>query len=78
MIKTDVITILYDMPSGIKSFVRHNPDDTFTIILNSRLSYESQRERYKHEIRHLLSCDFEKSNADKIEAEAHRRTKRNE
>lgn len=65
-------TVLIDMPVTIKSFVRENPDDSTTIILNARLSAEDRLEHYKHELNHIKN-DFNGSgtSADQIEARAH-------
>ncbi len=48
-----------------------NVDDSYTILLNSRLSHERQLECYLHAINHIQSNDFEKSNSNIIELEAH-------
>ena len=42
-----------------------NVDDSYTILLNSRLSHERQLECYLHAINHM------KSNSNIIELEAH-------
>lgn len=48
-----------DMPYSVTSNVVENEDGTYTIYINSRLSYEKQREGYEHEIRHILRNDLE-------------------
>ena len=69
----DGITTYYaDMPVTIKSYVVCNPDSTYTIILNSKLSYEQNLISCEHEIRHILNGDYEKKcNIDIIEINAH-------
>lgn len=67
----DINTILIDMDVLIGEQVIKNRDDSYTILLNSRLSHERQLECYFHAINHIKSNDFEKSNADMIELEAH-------
>ena len=62
-----------DMPTTIKAFVRKDIDDFYTIIVNSRLDYSNQMKCIVHEMNHIRHCDFEKSNADKIENEAHKK-----
>lgn len=63
---------LVDMPARVHSFVRHNPDGSETIVLNSRLNYESQVKCFRHEVMHLQNRDFDKvSSADEIESNAH-------
>ncbi len=72
-----VTTRLYDLPTRIKGFVRKNSDETYTIVINSRISYESQLECYKHEMGHIENGDFDKDiPVDEIEAEAHRRDRK--
>ena len=69
-----VTTRLYDLPTRIKSFVKKNGDDSLTIVINSRLSYDCQRECYKHELAHIQNDDFDTCmSVDEIEVEAHRR-----
>ena len=65
-----------ELPCCIGGFVRETcePDgDYYTIILNSRLSYEKQRATFAHEIEHIRNDDFhsERSVAE-IENERHR------
>ena len=48
-----------------------NNDDSYTILLNARLSHERQLECYKHALLHINNEDFEKDNADVIEFNAH-------
>lgn len=49
-----------------------NKDDSYTIFLNARLSYERQVAAYWHAINHIKNGDFDKGNADIIEQKAHR------
>ena len=52
---------LEELPCRIGGFVRETcePDgDYYTIILNSRLSYERQCDAYTHEMEHILNDDF--------------------
>ena len=69
----DGITTYYaDMPAAIKSYVVCNSDSTYTIILNSKLSYEQNLISCEHEIKHILNGDYEKKcNVDIIEINAH-------
>lgn len=48
-----------------------NKDDSYTIFLNARLSCERQLSAYWHAINHIKNGDFEKTNADTIEKNAH-------
>lgn len=48
-----------------------NSDGTYTIFINSRHSYASQLESYKHAMDHIKNGDFEKNDVQQIESEAH-------
>ena len=64
--------VLVDMPTTIRSFVRRDADGYETVVINARLSYEEQRERYRHEDGHVQRDDLSKEgSADAIEREAH-------
>lgn len=69
-------TILQDLPTTISGFAKHDPVDDFTtIVLNARLSHESNMQTYLHELKeHIETGDFDcKEEADQIEYEAHRK-----
>lgn len=53
-------------------FVVPNPDGSYTIMINSRLSYSGQLKAYQHALRHIMNNDFEKNNVQSIEYEAHK------
>lgn len=70
----DIYVQYYDMPTSIKSFCRANPDGSYTIVINAKLSEESRLARYRHEIKHIKSGDFDydkNENVQVIEARAH-------
>ncbi len=63
-----MINVLYlQLPSRVKGHITKNEDDSYTIILNSRLSHEQNVRTYKHEISHINNDDFEKSDVNQIE-----------
>ena len=75
--------ILLSMPCTIHGFVVSDGFDFFTIVLNSRLSYEMQRQAYMHEVAHIENGDvtrmqdvnsdlLEDCGADVIEALRHK------
>ena len=67
------ILSIIDLPTTIYSFARKNPDDTYTIVINAKLSSEDRLRHYEHELKHIRNGDFEKDlTADAIEAQAHR------
>lgn len=68
----EIHTILADMPYSIKSYVVANADLSFTIVLNSALSYEQNQISYLHEYAHIINNDHNKKcSVDVIELETH-------
>lgn len=49
-----------DMPCSVRGYVvRHFDDEVFyTIMLNSRMSADMQRQTYHHELKHIAGDDF--------------------
>lgn len=67
---------LLDMPTTIRGFVKKVDDDDYTIVLNSRLSVNTQQMTYEHEMYHIVHRDFERFECiDVIEFEAHNQKK---
>lgn len=62
---------LLDMDTKIPEHLVKNSDDSYTIFLNARLSYESRLKSYYHALKHIGGNDFEKDNVQKIEFETH-------
>ena len=68
----DVFTIYLNLPTSIKGYVKANKDDTYTIVLNSRLSIDSNLETYIHELSHIINGDYDSdADADIIESLRH-------
>ena len=68
----DIHIYIVDLPATVYSFVRKNLD-SYTIIINAKLSCEDRMRHYEHELRHIRNGDFEKDlTADEIEAQAHK------
>lgn len=68
----EVFTRYANMPSSIRAYTVLNSDDSYTIILNSRLSREQHLLSYYHEMRHIEDGDYEKHcSVDLIELMAH-------
>ena len=65
-------TQLINMDVLIAERVIRNNDDSYTVLLNSRLSHERLLEAYSHAVEHIQNNDFEKEESDKIEFNAHR------
>ena len=51
-------TILIPMPYGIKGFIKADEDGYETIVLNSKLNLETNRETFLHEIKHSTHGDL--------------------
>lgn len=62
---------LLDMDTHIPEHLVKNSDDSYTIFINARLSYESRLKSYYHALKHIKGNDFEKDNVQRIEFEAH-------
>ena len=67
----DVNVALLNMPTTTAETVTENSDGSFTIFINSRLSYERQLKAYAHAIKHIESGDFEKHSVQSIEYQTH-------
>lgn len=74
MMNPDIYCSYEDMPYRIKSFVRENPDMSYTIVLNNRLTQEILSKAYEHERSHILNEDHRKidKTIQEIESEAHK------
>lgn len=61
------------MPGTIKAYTVNNKDDTYTIVLNARLSHEQHLISYKHELQHIMNGDYNSRSNDVgiIEINAH-------
>lgn len=67
----DVNVVLLNLPTKDKEAITENEDGSFTIVINSRLSYGAQLLAYQHAMRHINNNDFEKSDVQRIESIAH-------
>lgn len=67
----DVNTIELSLPTSISAYVVSNSDLSYTIVLNSCLSWERRRQAYLHEMEHIENGDYERKSADLIEMFAH-------
>lgn len=59
------------MNNNIKEAVTKNEDDSYTIFIESRLCKEEQNDAFLHAIKHILDNDFEKTDVNSIELDAH-------
>lgn len=68
----EVFVVMAELPATVKSFVIANVDQTYTIVINSRLSHEQNMKSYQHELDHIRNGDYDrKICADLIELYAH-------
>ncbi len=67
------ITIFANLPYKVSGFIMYDSaDDYYTIVLNSRLSYEENRKTFEHELQHIINNDFSKChNVGILEASMH-------
>lgn len=61
-----------NLPGRVKAVSTKNEDDSYTVVINSRLNHEQQIEGYKHEIHHIVNEDHEKYDINSIEVQAHK------
>lgn len=73
MLNTEVVYA--DLPPHIKGMLvrMFDEEDYYTIVINSNLNIEQQREAYEHEVRHYRARDFEQTDrsVDEIECIRH-------
>ncbi len=67
----DVNVIEANLPARISAYTVLNPDTSFTVVLNARLTWERRLEAYEHEIEHIKNGDYDGYDADRIELRAH-------
>lgn len=72
----DNINVIYcDLPPKVKGMVvkTFDEEECYTIVLNSRLTAEQNRETYEHEMKHLKARDFDEigRSVDEIEYVRH-------
>jgi len=72
----DNVNVIYcDLPPKVKGMVvkTFDEEECYTIVLNSRLSAEQNRETYEHEMKHLKARDFDEidKSVDEIEYVRH-------
>lgn len=63
----DYFVYFMPMHGSIGGFVTPNPDGTFSVYLNSRLSRERNAKSLEHEINHIVADDFSKTDVVEIE-----------
>ncbi len=56
------------IPPKIKGFVMEE-DEYYTVVLNPALSADTTKKTKLHEIKHILSRDFDKADCDQVESD---------
>lgn len=51
--------------------VTPNEDGSVTIFIDKNMTFEAQKERFLHAMKHLIGNDFGKDNIQEIETKAH-------
>lgn len=62
---------LINMDTKIKGFTSKNEDDSYSVFINSRLSYEQRMKAYAHELKHIENGDFDMFDVQEIEFASH-------
>lgn len=65
-----MVVRLMDLPPRIKGFVTMRGGEP-VIVLNARLTREQNLKTFLHEKKHIERGDFEKTDVDQIEHDAH-------
>ena len=53
------IVVCENLPYKIRGLIMYDSaDDYYTIVLNSRTSYQKNRETFEHELKHIINGDF--------------------
>lgn len=69
--RDDVFVYLVDLPDGINEMITPCTDG-HTVYIDARLDDAHRLRAYEHACSHIDGNDFEKSNIQQIEADAHR------
>ena len=68
----DIYTYLIPLPDGINEVVLPCLGG-YTVYIDSRLTREKQVRSYQHALGHIVNQDFEKTDVQEIERDAHGR-----
>lgn len=67
----DVNIFLVNFSTSGKEMVVQNEDGSYTVLINAKLSQDGQLKAYQHALNHIENGDFEKSDVQSIEFQAH-------
>lgn len=65
--------IMIDLDTMVGEAIFLNADDSYTILINSRISSEMQRACFLHALDHIRNNDWSKQSVQEIESAAHGR-----
>ena len=71
MTTPDVNIFLLDFSAPGKEMVVQNEDGSYTVLINAKLSQDGQIKAYQHALKHIDNGDFEKTDVQTIELQAH-------
>lgn len=58
---------LIDLPCRVKGYTSVDEEGNYNVLINRKMSLETQQKACIHELRHITGCDFECCNADEVE-----------
>jgi hypothetical protein len=67
----EIYVHIIDMEYGITEQVVKNEDNTYSVFLNARYSYEYHLWAYRHALKHINEKDFEEFDTQSIEHKTH-------
>lgn len=67
----NIYTYIVDLPDGVNEIVCPCLNG-YTVYIDDKLSPEGKRNAYKHALYHITNNDFEKTDVNAIELEAHK------
>lgn len=62
---------IVNFPNNGNEMIIKNEDDSYTILINAKLSARGRIDAYNHALKHIENEDFEKNNVQEIESNAH-------
>lgn len=68
----EVYTYLVDLPAGVSEMVTPCLGG-YTIYIDSALTFEGRMRAFRHALYHIEHGDFDKTDVQSIESEAHRK-----
>ena len=70
-LRDDVFVYVVDLPDGINEMIS-SCSEGYTVYIDAKLDSFQVQKAYEHACRHIENGDFEKTDVQQIEADAHR------